>query len=81
MRRFFERLQREGTPYQQLDRIVDALFLGPSHYSVGLQAADLVVASTLAAQGAAGRRQPLAQAAAAAVRAASGDGRRWTAWG
>ena len=51
MRRFFERLQREGTPYQQLDRIVDALFLGPSHYSIGLQAADLVVASTLAAQG------------------------------
>jgi Protein of unknown function (DUF3800) len=51
MRRFFERLQREGTPYQQLDRIVDALFLGPSHYSIGLQAADLVVASALAAQG------------------------------
>jgi hypothetical protein len=51
MRRFFERLQREGTPYQSLDRIVDALFLGPSHYSIGLQAADLVVASTLAAQG------------------------------
>src|SRR4051794_36918858 len=50
MRRFFERLQREGTPYQQLDRIVDALFLGPSHYSIGLQAADLVVASTLVAQ-------------------------------
>jgi Protein of unknown function (DUF3800) len=50
MRRFFERLQRDGTPYQSLDRIVDALFLGPSHYSVGLQAADLVVASTLAAQ-------------------------------
>ena len=50
MRRFFERLQRNGTPYQQLDRIVDALFLGPSHYSIGLQAADLVVASTLAVQ-------------------------------
>ena len=26
-RRFFERLQREGTPYQRLERIVDALFL------------------------------------------------------
>jgi hypothetical protein len=49
-RRFFERLHREGTDYLHLDRIVDALFLGPSHYSVGLQAADLVVASTLAAQ-------------------------------
>jgi hypothetical protein len=51
MRRFFERLQRDGTPYLQLDRIVDALFLGPSHYSIGLQAADLVVAATMAAQG------------------------------
>ena len=51
MRRFFERLQRDGTPYQKLERIVDALFLGPSHYSIGLQAADLVVASTLASQG------------------------------
>jgi uncharacterized protein DUF3800 len=50
-RRFFERLQREGTPYQRLERIIDALFLGPSHYSIGLQAADLVVASTLAASG------------------------------
>lgn len=50
MRRFFERLQRDGTPYQRLERIVDALFLGPSHYSVGLQTADLVVASTLASQ-------------------------------
>jgi hypothetical protein len=50
MRRFFERLQRDGTPYQRLERIVDALFLGPSHYSVGLQTADLVVASTRAAQ-------------------------------
>lgn len=49
-RRFFERLQREGTPYVQLDRIVDSLLLGPSQYSVGLQAADLVVASALAAR-------------------------------
>jgi hypothetical protein len=50
VRRFFERLHRDGTPYVRLERIVDALFLGPSHHSVGLQAADLVVASTLAAQ-------------------------------
>ena len=49
-RRFFERLQREGTPYLQLDRIVDSLLLGPSHHSLGLQVADLVVASTLAAR-------------------------------
>ena len=74
MRRFFERLQREGTPYQRLERIVDALFLGPSHYSIGLQAADLVVAIDAgSAERPAGRRQPLAQAVAGAVRAPSGD--------
>jgi hypothetical protein len=50
MRRFFERLQRDGTPYVQLDRIIDSLLLGPSHHLIGLQAADLVVASTLAAR-------------------------------
>ena len=49
-RRFFERLKREGTPYVELDRIVDSLLLGPSHHSIGLQAADLVIASTLAAR-------------------------------
>ena len=48
MRRFFERLQEEGTPFTALERIVDSLLLGPSHFSIGLQAADLVVASTLA---------------------------------
>lgn len=48
MRRFFDRLQEEGTPFTELDRIVDSLLLGPSHFSLGLQAADLVVASTLA---------------------------------
>lgn len=50
MRRFFERLQREGTPYAQLDRLVDSLLLGPSHFSLGLQIADLVVGSALSAQ-------------------------------
>ena len=50
MRRFFERIQREGTAYRELDRIVDSLLLGPSHRSLGLQVADLVVASTLKAQ-------------------------------
>jgi hypothetical protein len=54
LRRFFERLQREGTPYVRLERIVDSLLLGPSHHSIGLQVADLVVASTLAAQRAMG---------------------------
>ena len=51
-RRFFERLKREGTPYVALDRIVDSLLLGPSHHSLGLQVADLVVACTRAAQNA-----------------------------
>jgi hypothetical protein len=54
LRRFFERLQREGTPYLSLERIVDSLLLGPSHHSIGLQAADLVVGCTLAAQRAPG---------------------------
>jgi hypothetical protein len=30
----------------QLPRIVEGLFLGPSHYSIGLQCADLIVAMT-----------------------------------
>lgn len=50
LRRFFSDLTEEGTPYMALDRIIEGLFLGPSHYSIGLQCADLVVASTLAAQ-------------------------------
>jgi hypothetical protein len=54
MRRFFDRLQREGTPFAELDRIVDSLLLGPSHFSLGLQVADLVVGATLAAQRAPG---------------------------
>jgi Protein of unknown function (DUF3800) len=54
MRKFFDRLQREGTPFAELDRIVDSLLLGPSHFSLGLQVADLVVEATLAAQRAPG---------------------------
>ena len=50
LRRFFGDLQEEGTPYMKLDRIVEGLFLGPSHYSIGLQCADLVVACTAAAE-------------------------------
>jgi hypothetical protein len=34
----------------KLGRIVEGLFLGPSHYSIGLQCADLVVAATAAAE-------------------------------
>ena len=48
IRRFFERLQEDGTPFTKLERIVDSLLLGPSHFSLGLQSADLVVASALA---------------------------------
>lgn len=54
MRRFFERIQAEGTSFRKLDRLVDSLLLGPSHFSLGLQVADLVVASTLKAQRAPG---------------------------
>jgi Protein of unknown function (DUF3800) len=50
LRRFFGDLTEEGTPYMKLERIVEGLFLGPSNYSIGLQCADLVVATTVAAQ-------------------------------
>ena len=50
LRRFFADLTKDGTPYSRLDRIVEGLFLGPSHYSIGLQAADLIVAITAAAE-------------------------------
>jgi hypothetical protein len=50
LRRFFGDLAEEGTPYVKLGRIVEGLFLGPSHYSIGLQCADLVVAATAAGE-------------------------------
>jgi hypothetical protein len=50
LRRFFSDLTKDGTPYSRLDRIVEGLFLGPSHHSIGLQCADLVVAITAAAE-------------------------------
>lgn len=50
LRRFFEGLQADGTPYMQLGQMVEGLFLGPSRYSIGLQCADLVVAATAAAE-------------------------------
>ena len=49
LRRFFADLTLDGSPYSKLDRIVEGLFLGPSHYSIGLQCADLVCAITAAA--------------------------------
>lgn len=50
LRRFFADLTEAGTPYMKLGRIVEGLFLGPSHYSIGLQCADLVVAATAASE-------------------------------
>ncbi len=50
LRRFFADLTKDGTPYSRLDRIVEGLFLGPSHFSIGLQCADLVCAITAAAE-------------------------------
>jgi hypothetical protein len=54
LRRFFERLHEQGSEYTQLERIVDSLMFGPSHHSLGLQVADLVVGTTLKAQRAPG---------------------------
>jgi len=50
LRRFFADLTKDGSPYSRLDRIVEGLLLGPSHYSIGLQCADLVCAITAAAE-------------------------------
>ena len=50
LRRYFGALTAAGTPYMKLDRIVEGLFLGPSHLSVGLQCADLVVSIAAAAE-------------------------------
>jgi hypothetical protein len=50
LRRFFSDLTKDGSPYSRLDRIIEGLFLGPSHYSIGLQCADLVCAITAAAE-------------------------------
>lgn len=50
LRRFFADLTKDGSPYSRLDRIVEGLFLGPSHYSIGLQCADLICAITVAAE-------------------------------
>ena len=54
LRRFYADLTEEGSPYSKLDRLVEGLFLGPSHFSIGLQCADLVVAATAAAERGAG---------------------------
>jgi hypothetical protein len=43
LRRFFRTLADSGTPFTMLDRIVDPILLSPSHHTLGIQAADLVV--------------------------------------
>jgi hypothetical protein len=50
LRRFLADLTEGGTPYVKFARIVEGLFLAPSHFSIGLQCADLVVAATAAAE-------------------------------
>ena len=55
LRRTFADLTEKGTPYMRLERIVEGLVLGPSHHSIGLQCADLVVAATAAAERGAGQ--------------------------
>jgi hypothetical protein len=50
LRRYFGALTESGTPFMKLDRIVEGLFLGPSHLSIGLQCADLVVSIAAAAE-------------------------------
>ncbi len=50
LRRYFGALTESGTRYMKLDRIVEGLFLGPSHLSIGLQCADLIVSITAAAE-------------------------------
>jgi hypothetical protein len=47
LRRFFRRLADGGTPFTGLERIVDPILLSPSHHTLGIQAADLVVGSAL----------------------------------
>jgi Protein of unknown function (DUF3800) len=50
LRRFFADLTESGTPFMKLDRIIEGLFLGPSHHSIGLQCADLVTAIATSAE-------------------------------
>ena len=74
LRRFFADLTKDGTPFMQLPRIVEGLFLGPSHYSIGLQCADLVVAMTANAERGPGQARGYLESACRGSRA-SRDGR------
>lgn len=50
LRAFYAELARSGTDYMRLDRLVEGLFLAPSHHSLGLQCADLLVACAASAE-------------------------------
>jgi hypothetical protein len=50
LRRFFADLTESGTPFMKLDRIIEGLFLGSSHHSIGLQRVDLVTAIASSAE-------------------------------
>jgi hypothetical protein len=65
LRRFFRRLADNGTPYTRLERIVDPILLSPSHHTLGIQAADLVVGSSLSVSRAGTRRMSPKRAAIA----------------
>jgi hypothetical protein len=75
LRRFFGALTETGTPYMRLDRIVEGLFLGPSHLSVGLpvRRPRRLDYRRRRARERTGARLP--EAAAAPLRQAPGDGR------
>ena len=75
LRRFFADLTKDGSPYSRLGRIVEGLFLGPSHYSIGLQCADLVCAITAAAERGNGQARGYLRTAPPPLRDASGDRR------
>ena len=75
LRRFFADLTKDGTPYMQLPRIVEGLFLGPSHYSIGLQCADLIVAMTANAERGPGQARGYLKRLLPAVRRPSRDRR------
>ena len=45
LRAFFDQIAASGTAFRPLDRILSPILLTPSNYSLGIQAADLVVGS------------------------------------
>ena len=75
LRRFFSDLTQDATPYTRLERIVEGLFLAASHYSIGLQCADLVVAATASAERGVGQARGYVKKLLPPLRRAPGDRR------